>query len=224
MNIMKVMEERHAVRKYQDLPISDRDVALLKEEIAACNKESGLHIQLILNEPKAFDPKYGHFEGATNYIALIGKKGPGLDEKCGYYGEKIVLYAQSIGLNTCFVGGTYTKVDNVLEINKDEKLVCMITVGYGVDHGQPHALKDVSKFSNEDPNSPEWFKLGLQGVRLAPSAYNEQKWHFYYDEENGVGRVDARVGGTGEFAEIDLGIAKYNFEQASGKDSSIWIK
>lgn len=223
MNIMKVMEERHAVRKYQDLPINDEDLKRLKEEIAQVNKESGLNIQLILDEPKAFDPAYGHFEGVRNYIALIGRKGENLEERCGYYGEKIVLFAQSIGLNTCWVGGTYKKINNVLEIAKDEELVCMITIGYGEDHGQPHALKEVSKFSNEDPNQPEWFKLGLQGVRLAPSAHNEQKWHFFYDEENGVGKVDARPG-IGDFAKIDLGIAKYNFEQASGKDSSIWIK
>ncbi len=60
----------------------------------ACNRESGLHIQLVTNEPKAFAgfmAHYGKFSGVTNYIAMIGKKGPGLDEKCGYYGERMVL-------------------------------------------------------------------------------------------------------------------------------------
>ncbi|TGY67302.1 nitroreductase family protein [Dubosiella muris] len=223
MDIMKQMEDRHSVRKYQDLPISKPVLERLQEEIAACNKESGLDIQLVLDEPKAFDPKYGHFEGVENYIALIGRKGEDLDEKCGYYGEKIVLFAQSLGLNTCWVGVTYKQIEGTLQIGKDERLVAMITIGYGVNHGQPHELKEVSKFSNENPNSPEWFKRGLQGVRLAPSAYNEQKWHFFYDEENGEGKVDARPG-VGEFAKVDLGIAKYQFEQASGKDSSIWIK
>ena len=92
----------------------------LQEEIAACNKESGLDIQLVLDEPKAFDPKYGHFEGVENYIALIGRKGEDLDEKCGYYGEKIVLFAQSLGLNTCWVGVTYKQIEGTLQIGKDE--------------------------------------------------------------------------------------------------------
>ena len=43
---------------------------------------------------------YTSFSGVKNYIALIGKKSPNLEEACGYYGEKIVLRAQQLGLNT----------------------------------------------------------------------------------------------------------------------------
>lgn len=84
-----------------------------------CNRESGLHIQLVLDEPRGFGglpAHYGKFSGVKNYIALIGKKSPNLEEACGYYGEKIVLRAQQLGLNTCWVAMTYSKVKTAFQI------------------------------------------------------------------------------------------------------------
>lgn len=102
MSITEAMKARHSVRQYTDKALGEGVVLALKEEIDACNRESGLHIQLVTNEPKAFDgfmAHYGKFSGVTNYIAMIGKKGPTLEETCGYYGERLVLFAQQLGLN-----------------------------------------------------------------------------------------------------------------------------
>ena len=96
-DLMQLMKERHSVRQYEDRPLEDSVVSALEEEIKVCNKESGLHIQLVKNEPKAFDSfmaHYGKFSGVTDYIAMIGKKGADLEENCGYYGERLVLKAQ----------------------------------------------------------------------------------------------------------------------------------
>ena len=85
-------------------------------------------IQLCLNEPTAFSGRmahYGSFRNVRNYIALIGKKTQDLQEKCGYYGEKIVLKAQQLGLNTCWVALTYSKGKTACIIEKDEKLRCV---------------------------------------------------------------------------------------------------
>ena len=109
---IEAMKERQSVRQYEDRPLDQSAVAALQEEISACNREGGLHIQLVMNEPKAFDgfmAHYGKFSGVRNYIAMIGKKGPDLEEKCGYYGERLVLKAQQLGLNTCWVAMTYSK-------------------------------------------------------------------------------------------------------------------
>lgn len=125
---------------------SRRRVRGLQEEIKACNQESGLHIQLVMNEPKAFDgfmAHYGKFSGVTNYIAMIGKKGPELDEKCGYYGERLVLKAQQLGLNTCWVAMTYSKVKTAFTVNSGEKLCIVISLGYGKNEGVPHKSKPV---------------------------------------------------------------------------------
>ena len=113
MDLMEAMKERHSVRQYTDQTLDEEVIRLLTEEIDACNQESGLHIQLVKNEPKAFDgfmAHYGNFSGVTNYIAMVGKKCPALEETCGYYGERLVLKAQQLGLNTCWVAMTYSKV------------------------------------------------------------------------------------------------------------------
>ena len=106
MSIMEAMKQRHSVRQYTDQPIDEEVLKTLQMEIETCNQESGLSIQLVTNEPKAFDSfmaHYGKFSGVTNYIALVGKKSNMLDELCGYYGERLVLKAQQLGLNTCWV-------------------------------------------------------------------------------------------------------------------------
>lgn len=144
MNLTEAMKERHSVRQYTDRPLEQSVVSALQEEIKACNQESGLHIQLVMNEPKAFDgfmAHYGKFSGVTNYIAMIGKKGPELDEKCGYYGERLVLKAQQLGLNTCWVAMTYSKVKTAFTVNSGEKLCIVISLGYGKNEGVPHKSK-----------------------------------------------------------------------------------
>ena len=96
MDLMEAMKARHSVRQYTDRQLDREAVRKLQAEIEACNRESGLHIQLVENEPRAFDgfmAHYGKFRGVTNYIAMIGKKGPELEEACGYYGERLVLKA-----------------------------------------------------------------------------------------------------------------------------------
>ena len=97
MELLDAMKERHSVRSYEDRALDGSVKKAIQKKIDECNTESGLHIQLVSDEPKAFDglmARYGKFSGVKNYIALIGKKGSNLDELCGYYGEKLVLYAQ----------------------------------------------------------------------------------------------------------------------------------
>ena len=148
MNRMEAIKERHSVRQYKNKPIEVELISALQAEIEACNEESGLHIQLITNEPKAFDSfmaHYGKFRGVTNYIAMIGKKGDNLEEKCGYYGERLVLKAQQLGLNTCWVAMTYSKIPSAFSIDKGEKLCIVISLGYGENEGVAHKSKPFEK-------------------------------------------------------------------------------
>lgn len=97
--------------------------------IDKCNSEGELNIQLVTDEPDAFDgfmAHYGKFSGVKNYVAMIGKKSANLQEKVGYYGEIIVLAAQSLGLNSCWVAMTYKKIKSAFTVGKDEKLCCVI--------------------------------------------------------------------------------------------------
>lgn len=157
MELMEAIQQRHSVRQYTDEPIAADALAALQDEIAACNREGGLHIQLVANEPKAFDSTmahYGKFSGVKNYIALVGPKGSQLDELCGYYGERLVLKAQQLGLNTCWVAMTYRKIKSAFTVNSGEKLCIVIALGYGQTQGIPHKSKSVEQVSKADGRCP----------------------------------------------------------------------
>ena len=220
MELMEAMKNRHSVRQYRDEPIDEDALNALQAELDACNAQGGLHIQLVQNEPKAFGgfmAHYGSFSGVNNYIALIGKKSDRLDELCGYYGERLVLKAQQLGLNTCWVALTYKKVPGVFKINSGEKLTVVIALGYGQTQGAAHKSKSAEEVSNHSGDSPDWFRAGVEAALLAPTAVNQQKFTLTCMGE----KVSAKAG-LGACAKIDLGIVKYHFELGSGKDSSIW--
>ena len=221
MNINEAMLARHSVRSYSDKPLDLAAKAALQDEIAKINAQSGLHIQLVCNEPQAFDSAmahYGKFSGVRNYIALVGPKGARLDETCGYYGERLVLMAQQLGLNTCWVGMTFKKVKNAFEVAPGEKLCIVISLGYGNTQGVSHKVKDGAAVSNVSADSPAWFKNGIEAALFAPTAMNQQKFTFERDGN----KVSAKAG-LAFFSKVDLGIAKYHFEIGAGKNNFRWV-
>ena len=220
MTLMEAMQARHSVRQYREEALRKEDAALLREEIEACNAESGLHIQLVCGEPKAFSgllARYGKFSGVTNYIALVGKKGPDLSKTCGYFGERIVLRAQQIGLNTCWVAMTYSKVPSAFSAGEGEKLCAVIAVGYGKTQGSGHRVKSVREVTEGEPPFPEWFVSGVEAALLAPTAMNQQKFRFALQGN----RVSATAG-SGFYTKLDLGIVKYHFAMGAGADAFTW--
>lgn len=215
MNLTEAIQSRHSVRQYELRPIQPEALQALQTEVEACNRESGLNIQLITDEPKAFNglmAHYGKFSGVTNYFALVGPKEKELDELCGYYGERLVLLAQQLGLNTCWVAMTYRKVPGAIEIGTGEKLSLVIALGYGTTQGTVHRSKTVSAVSNSGDGTPQWFRQGVTAALLAPTATNQQKFYFTYQD----GAVTARAG-FGFYSKVDLGIVKYHFELGSGR-------
>ena len=95
-----------------------------------------------------------------------------LDERCGYYGEKIVLKAAQLGLNTCWVALTYSKSKVKCTVNRDEKLVCVIAIGYGETSGISRKTKTIEELSSVEGEMPEWFRKGMEAAqrssRLSP--------------------------------------------------------
>lgn len=220
MNLIEAMNARHSVRSYTAKPLPADVQQALQQEIAACNAESGLHIQLVLNEPKAFEgglAHYGSFRGVNNYIALIGKKGAALDEACGYYGERLVLKAQQLGLNTCWVALTYKKIPSAFSVAPGEKLTVVISLGYGETQGVAHRSKPASAVSNLTERSPAWFARGVEAALLAPTAMNQQKFTLTAEGS----KVTAKPG-FGFYTKMDLGIVKYHFELGAGKENFQW--
>ena len=224
MTLLEAIKARHSVRKYQNKPIDGQAVLELNAQIDEANRESGLHMQLVLNEPRAFKGilSYGKFDGVENYIVMVGKKAKGTEELAGYYGEKLVLLAQTLGLNTCWVGLTYRKVSDAFTIADDEKLYCVISIGYGTTQGVSHKIKSIEQVSNVSADTPEWFRHGVEAALLAPTAMNQQKFSLEYKApaQGEKPQVAAkRKFSMFGYTEMDLGIAKYHFEIGAGKEN-----
>lgn len=209
MDLYKAMLERNSVRRYTDEPLKQEHIDALNTAIEKVNKESGLHFQLVTNEPEAFQGKaasYGHFSGCTDYIVAVGPKRK--DEEIGYYGEELVLVAQSLGINSCWVALTFNKRKVKAEINKGEKFYLVISVGYGIHQGRPHKNRPIEELYSCEGDAPEWFLNAMNGALTAPTAVNQQKFHFAL-KENDVVKAKSFVG---PYSKMDLGIVKYHFE------------
>lgn len=226
--MQEAIEARHSVRAYKDLPLSEEIVKLLEDELVKLNNEGQLHIQLICNEPKAFQgtmAKYGKFRNANNYLVMAGKKAEDLDERIGYYGEHLVLLAQTLGLNTCWVGLSYSKVPGTYVLDEGEKIACYIAIGYGETQGVGHKIKTVEQVSNASDITPSWFKKGVEAALLAPTAVNQQKFSFeHVGVKNNCHLIRAKKGFSMiGYTKMDLGIAKYHFEIGAGEVNFEWV-
>ena len=223
MDIKEAIKARHSVRKYDDRPIEREKVETLRDAINRANRSGGLDIQLVLDEPKAFGSKlvtYGQFAGVKNYLVMAGPKGRQAEENIGYYGEQIVLLAQTLGLSSCWVGLTYKKIPGAFTLAEGEVIHCVIALGYGLTPGVQHPLRPVENYYECEGEPPQWFLDGMEAAMLAPTAVNQQKFRFILHEG---GKVEAKplfsmVG----YTYVDLGIVKCHFEMGAGKVSFLW--
>ncbi len=223
MNEKEAIINRHAVREYYDRKIDPEALEGLQREIARCNEESGLRIRLVTEEPRAFDSfmaHYGKFSNVRNYIVLAGKKSEDLQEKAGYYGERIAIRAQMLGLNTCWVALTFSRrrVKKFFRPAAGEKIVCVLALGYGTSQGLSHRCKTHSELCSVQGDMPAWFKEGMTCAMLAPTAMNQQKFRLTL-----TGPDSVRAEATGGFySKVDLGIVKYHFEVGAGRENFEW--
>ena len=219
MTILEAIRERHSVRKYQDLPIEEVKVSQIKQKMAELMEQSGLKMELFTNEPEAFEgnkPHYGSFVGCKNYMTISGKADQ--KEACGYYGEQLVLFCQMLGLNTCWVALTFKKSAIKLELAKNEKLLIVLSLGYGQTPGVQHKSKRIDQVAKITDDTPEWFKKGVEAALLAPTAINQQQFYFELVDGNKV-KAKAKFGPCNI---IDLGIVKYHFEVGAGREHFTW--
>ncbi len=230
MTLLEAIEARHSVRKYKDSPILEEVLTILRGKVCEINRDAGLHVQLVTDEPKAYKGvmAYGSFSGVKNYFVMAGKKGDDLDEKIGYYGEQLVLLAQTLGLNTCWTGLSYSKIPGTYELESGEKIGCYIALGYGETQGAGHKVKDVRDISNASDLTPKWFRKGVEAALLAPTAVNQQKFYLEYigfKDYSKLPKVAAKpIFSMIGYSRMDLGIVKYHFELGAGTDNFEWMK
>ena len=213
--LKEAIEARHSVRRYKPEYLSAEDESKLIRKIEEINQESGLSVQFVdgrdTSIPQMQRLVFKRFGGAINYIVMAGKKNDNLEEKCGYYGEMLVLFAQLIGLNTCWIG-MFKQNNDQIYLGADEKAVIVIAVGYGLDNGQSRRSKSYEEVTKNGQDAPEWFRKGVEAALLAPTARNQQKFCFEYRDGKAIATT-----APGPFTAVDLGIAKCHFELASGQ-------
>ena len=229
MTLLEAIQARHSVRKYRPEPIDGAVLDALRPQIAAANEAGRLHIQLVTDEPKAFAGplSYGSFSGVRNYFVMAGAKTDDLDERIGYYGERLVLLAQTLGLNSCWAGLSYTKVAGTYTLEKDEKIGCYIALGYGETQGVQHKSRPLGEISNASDLTPEWFRRGALAAQLAPTAVNQQKFFIEFLGRRGSGLplVSIRKGTSlFGYTKMDMGIAKLHFEIGAGTENFKWAE
>ena len=216
MNPQEAIRARHSVRAYLDKPIPGDVRQSLNAYVAKCNRESGLHISIRYDDPDGFDSRlahYGRFRNVRNYVVLAGAKPADFDFLCGYYGEKVVLYAQSLGLNTCWAALTFNKRKVKQLLEPGETLCMVIALGYGRTQGTARRSKAYRQVTENADGAPRWFADGVEAALLAPTAVNQQK--FAFSLQDGV--PVARVRGWGSYTAVDLGIACWHFEAVTGR-------
>lgn len=211
MTEMEAIRERHSVRSYQDRKIEAEKIALLNALIARCNQEGNLNMQLLEDAGGTFNRMLSRAMGlgsAPSVIACIGPDADTLEERIGYYGQKIVLYAQMLGLNTCWAG-TFREKTVPAERTPGDRLPIVIAIGYGANSGRVRKSKtasDVVVGAMED--KPEWFRKGVEAALLAPTAVNQQKFAIALKDDGTVEIIDK----GGILSKIDKGIVTYHFE------------
>ncbi len=223
--LLEAINIRRSRRTFSNKALSAMHFQHLQNLMQAYNQESGLHMQLISDASDAFNgfrKSYGMFKGVCTVLALIGNASDNhLEEKCGYYGELIILEATKLGLGTCWVGGTYSKKANVFQVGENQKLCCVIPIGEVPKETRREKLihklaarksKTIEQMLETDCPAPNWLTAGMKAVQKAPSAVNHQPVLFKYRNN----KLTAQVKNKHKFENIDLGIAKAHFVIAAG--------
>lgn len=216
MDMKQAMRERHMVRKYTDKPIPEELADQLNERMV--NAEHGLGIRLMLDDAKGIGTvmKATLARNVRNYLLLAGPDKPGVDERLGYCGCDVMLYAQTLGLNSWWCGGLY----NRSEARKNApglKTQGVIAVGFGQSAGVPHKSKAATEVARYEGDWPRWFAEGVEALLLAPTAMNRQAF-----DARGIGDTVSIACDNGAFSEVDRGIGTYHFELGAGKDNFKW--
>ena len=210
MTEKEAIQKRHSVRSYEDRRIDEETQRQIGQKISELNAEGNLNIQFIEDAGKTYNKLLNRAMGlgsAPSVIACVGKDTDDLDERVGYYGEKLVLYLTQLGLNTCWTG-TFNRKTIDASVADDERLVISIAVGYGKDQGKPHKSKTAQQVTAGKADRPEWFNNGVEMALLAPTAVNQQKFTIRLNEDDTVDFID----NGGILSRVDLGIVRCHFE------------
>lgn len=225
MITVETIRERHSVREYDGKPLARVEFDALGAVVEECARESGLDIQLVGDNPEAFNviARFGLIRGCRTHVAFVvddAKAGDvGEDEAIGYWGQKIVLAAQDMGLNTCWCALCSRKKSRAV-VAPGKKIRLIIAVGHGKTQGFTRKTKSVEALSSvECAKAPAWFAAAMEAAQLAPTAMNNQNFKITLLSDGKTVRIDAPQSGLNV---IDEGIVRCNFEIAANEAGADW--
>ena len=176
MITVETIRERHSVREYDGKPLSRAEFDALIAVVGECARESGLDIQLVGDNPEVFNviARFGLIRGCRTHVAFVvddaKARGVAADEAIGYWGQKIVLAAQDMGLNTCWCALCSRKKSRAV-VASGKKIRLIIAVGHGKTQGFSRKTKSVEALSSvECVKAPAWFAAAMEAAQLAPTA------------------------------------------------------
>ncbi len=234
MTLMETVKSRRSVRTFDGNPLSAEDVGKLRECIQTIQNPYGIPVEFVLLDAKEYGLSSPVLAGEPMYVAAKTEKGPHAEEALGFSFEKLVLFAQSLGIGTTWIGGTMKRplFEKAAGVKENQIMPCVSPLGYPA---KKMSIREVMmrkgvKADERKPASELFFDKtffiplkeenteiadALEMVRLAPSAVNLQPWriireeknyHFYLKRDRGV------VGGSiGDLQKVDMGIALCHF-------------
>ncbi|HSR03394.1 MAG TPA: nitroreductase family protein [Proteiniclasticum sp.] len=236
--VNEVIEKRKSVRTFLEKPLSDQDKKELQSYMETLENPFGVEVKfsfLETGEKKKALGTYGVIKGTVDYIGAAVKKGPFALEALGYEMEKLILYAASKEIGTCWLGGTFKREDfkKAMDIEDGFLFPAITPVGYPKDAKSltDNLVRFIAKGDLRKPweelffrddfsqtlseEEAKEYKDVLEMVRMGPSASNKQPWRvlrgngsFHFYEAKSVGYSDAF---PYDIQEIDLGIALCHF-------------
>lgn len=225
MITVETIRGRHSVREYDGKPLSRAELDALGAVVEECARESGLDIQLVGDNPEVFNviARFGLIRGCRTHVAFVvddAKAGDvAADEAIGYWGQKIVLAAQDMGLNSCWCALCSRKKSRAV-VAPGKKIRLIIAVGHGKTQGFSRKTKSVEALSSvECAKAPAWFAAAMEAAQLAPTAMNNQNFKITLLSDGKTVRIDAPQSGLNV---IDEGIVRCNFEIAANEAGADW--
>lgn len=225
MITVETIRERHSVREYDGKPLDQAEFDALGAVVEEYARESGLDIQLVGNNPEVFNviARFGLIRGCRTHVAFVvddaKARGVAADEAIGYWGQKIVLAAQDMGLNTCWCALCSRKKSRAV-VAPGKKVRLIIAVGHGKTQGSPRKTKSAGVLSSvECEKAPAWFTTAMGAAQLAPTAMNNQNFKITLLSDGRTVRIDAPQSGLNA---IDQGIVRRNFEIAANESGTDW--
>lgn len=240
MKTMEIISARRSVRTFSGEPLKEEDARKILTFAEKAENPYHLPITWVLLDREKTGLSSPVIVGEDRYIAGKMLRAPHAEEAFGYSFEKIVLYAQSLGVGTTWIAGTMDRAsfENAVGLAPDEVMPCVSPLGYPAkkmslrESMMRRGVKADSRlpfnelfFKGSFNRSASFEEAGkwreaLDAVRLAPSAVNKQPWravicgdrvHFYEK------RSKMRPDDEWDIQKIDMGIALCHFALVAGE-------